>query len=365
MIDSIRIKNFKSIVDLTFKPGRFTVLIGENGGGKSNVLEAVAMGVAALTGRLSSEFMITRGVRWTPGLMHSALNAGKKDALIQLVIDGTTISLIDDGKPHDTSEIQITLSPDLSRELEDFIEKAPLSLWKKIGGRIIPVLIRQSLSFSDFVIYAPENAVLRRFEGESRLDPMDIDGTGLFKQLQVIQEHHPDRWEVIKEKLRMISWFGDLDVQGGIGLVERHLQIKDRFLHKRAGDLTQRHVNEGFLFLLFHLTLVASPQTPSFFAIDNLESAFNPKLCTRLTQELVSLAKQYDKQVMVTTHNPAVLDGIDLGDPEQKIFVVSRQSDHATGMREVKPPKPLAGEDPVKLSEAFLYGMIGGLPKEF
>ena len=47
MIDKITIKNFKSVVDLELNLGRFNVLIGENGCGKSNILEGIAVGSAA------------------------------------------------------------------------------------------------------------------------------------------------------------------------------------------------------------------------------------------------------------------------------------------------------------------------------
>lgn len=44
MIAQISIKDYKSIVDLKLKLGRFNVLIGENGCGKSNILEALTLG---------------------------------------------------------------------------------------------------------------------------------------------------------------------------------------------------------------------------------------------------------------------------------------------------------------------------------
>ena len=31
----------------------------------------------------------------------------------------------------------------------------------------------------------------------------------------------------------------------------------------------------------------------------------------------------------------------------------------------IKPPKPIDGQEPVDLSEAFLRGYLGGLPKDF
>jgi ABC-type transport system involved in cytochrome bd biosynthesis fused ATPase/permease subunit len=49
MIDKIRIGNYKSIVDLTLDLGRFNVIIGTNGCGKSNILEAITMGALGVS----------------------------------------------------------------------------------------------------------------------------------------------------------------------------------------------------------------------------------------------------------------------------------------------------------------------------
>ncbi|MEG4862342.1 AAA family ATPase [Tychonema sp. LEGE 06208] len=55
------------------------------------------------------------------------------------------------------------------------------------------------------------------------------------------------------------------------------------------------------MFLLFYFTLFVSDITPKFFAIDNIDASLNPRLCRRLMQELVQLAKKHDKQVIITT----------------------------------------------------------------
>ncbi len=96
-----------------------------------------------------------------------------------------------------------------------------------------------------------------------------------------------------------------------------------------------------------------------------MDASLNPKLVTTLVEQLVELAKKHDKQVIFTTHNPAVLDGIDLGDDEQRLFVTERGKDGATRARRVEAPTPLDGDPPVPLSEAFVRGYLGGLPKNF
>ena len=63
MLQEITIKNFKSIVNDTIELGRVNVFIGENGCGKSNILEAMGFASAALEKRVDNENLISKGVR--------------------------------------------------------------------------------------------------------------------------------------------------------------------------------------------------------------------------------------------------------------------------------------------------------------
>src|SRR5437870_11181230 len=65
MIRTVRVENYKSIPNLTLDLGRVTVLIGANGSGKSNVLEAIALASAAAQDKLDNEFLSSRGIRVT------------------------------------------------------------------------------------------------------------------------------------------------------------------------------------------------------------------------------------------------------------------------------------------------------------
>lgn len=73
MIDKIEIKNFKSIVDLKIDLGRVNIIIGANGCGKTNILEAISFASAASQDKLDNEFLFNRGIRVTPAeFMYSA-----------------------------------------------------------------------------------------------------------------------------------------------------------------------------------------------------------------------------------------------------------------------------------------------------
>jgi AAA15 family ATPase/GTPase len=126
------------------------------------------------------------------------------------------------------------------------------------------------------------------------------------------------------------------------------------------------NANEGALHILFYLALLISDKTPPFFAIDNIENALNPKLCRELVKNLVLLSKENDKQSLITTHNPAVLDGLNLHDDEQRLFVVRRnKKGHTTVKRVQLKPDVEVGGHRLKLSELWMRGQLGGLPQNF
>ena len=109
------------------------------------------------------------------------------------------------------------------------------------------------------------------------------------------------------------------------------------------------------------MTLFNSKETPSFFAVDNIETSFNPKLCIKLSEYLISAAQKNNKQVILTTHNPYILDGLDLSDDEVRLFVARRDLDGHTRVTRI----PYKRERVNKLSDVWMKGYIGGLPDNF
>lgn len=349
MVQQITIENFKSIQSLTLELGRVNVFIGENGSGKSNILEAIAMGSAAAVNKLDNEFLSSRGIRVTdPQAMRSGFEkeSFKKNIKVGFVryqlSELLTFILKHVNDLYSTWEIEeIIKTPD-----EMKLRKADSSLLR-------------------FLIYSPENYFLRRFEDESQITPLGIRGEGLFKLLSVIYEEKPEQFQKIRKNLELIDWFEGFEIPDDLRFTERRIRIKDRFLEEGLAYFDQRSSNEGFLYLLFYFSLFISDYTPKFFAIDNIDNAMNPKLASRLVQQLTQLAKEHDKQVIMTTHNPAVLDGLDLKDDEQRLFVISRNKlGHTKALRIAHKSAP-EGQEPVRLSEQFLRGYIGGLPKNF
>ncbi|MEG4812946.1 AAA family ATPase [Microcoleus sp. K5-D4] len=399
MIGEVRIENYKSIQKLKLELGRVTVLIGENGCGKSNILEAIALASAAADDKLDNEFLASRGIRVTePQLMRSAFEIDNLVKNINIEIkgnDGDNFSCIldNDNSPYsqwvnknfvsapenflenvvptsDRAEDVILIED--SEEVSEKLRKETLEdrLKTILASFNLTLHLSKKLIYNSklikFTIYSPENQALRTFEKEGQIQPLGINGEGLFKLIKFLNsETNQDKLDQIKEKLQLIDWFKDFEVPEDLSPLQSSLKIKDKYLDIDLTYFDQKSSNEGFLFLLFYFALFISDLTPKFFAIDNIDASLNPRLCRRLMQELVELAKKHDKQVIFTTHNPAVLDGLDLDDDQQRLFVIYRNQLGHTKARRILKPEPLEGQEPVKLSEAFLRGYIGGLPKIF
>lgn len=253
------------------------------------------------------------------------------------------------------------------KEFQEYIEPLIANLQLQIEKKMPLSEVSTKLGLADFVIYAPENSTLRSQPPEGAIQPLGTKGQGLFRLLQSFtEEKFKDHLADLQSRLHLFGWFDKFVPSDDAATKQACLHIHDRWLASDKAIFDQRSANEGFLYVLFYFALLISWRTPKVFAIDNIDTALNPRLCSTLMEQIVELAKKHDKQVICTTHNPAILDGLNLKDDEQRLYTVRRDSEGHTVLRRVRAPEPQRqGELPVRLSEAFLRGIIGGLPDHF
>ncbi len=391
MITSVHIKNFKSVYDLTLDLGSFNVLIGENGCGKSNILEGITFGAAACANKLDSEFLGSRGVRVTnPEFMFSAFNKKKANSKIEICFK------TDNDNDPDSIEYKLSnkkMKPNtwvnervkkrdelaksiLRKEADLNKEKKTKEVLKKKKSRFDGLeelantflkevqYIFTNAYISNFINYSPEESSLRKFNDSTQIYPIGIKGAGLFQYIKELNDGNKrfqKMLEAIKENLILLDWYDDFELPENLMRNEYKLQIKDKYLASSLQFFDQRSTNEGFLYLLFYSALFISDETPQFFGIDNIDASFNPKLCTKLTQNLAALAKKNKKQAIVSTHNPAILDGLDLENDDHRLFVVSRNEKGYTVANRIG----YNAKRRKNLSEIWRKGFIGGLPENF
>lgn len=383
MIEEISIKNYKSVVDQTIALCSFNVMIGANGCGKSNILEAIAVAGLSASNKLDEELFALRGIRVTaPQWMKSAFS-DNESALIELKVK-TNKEQTSKFKIYYNTEVKPSRWIDIVEEetlqyLQSFENEKPQTADEllrflnsartkdtnvsfAINGPKLHISHKQVNGLKSFVIYSPEESALRSFEPSST-GQLGRNGQGLFPFLKQLskREGGDSVLAEIKQNLEVIDWFDDLDFPQDSLSQDYSVRLHDRYLDESLEYFDQRSANEAFLYLLFYFTLLISDDTPSFFAIDNIESSLNPKLCSILVAKLIELAKIHKKQVIITTHSPYVLDALNLNNEDQSLLVVRRNIDGHTVVNKV----PYNKDVTMPLSEAWMKGYIGGLPNNF
>jgi hypothetical protein len=168
-----------------------------------------------------------------------------------------------------------------------------------------------------------------------------LDLEGLDKQIdRAIDKLRTERKEKVEEILQEIGF---------------DPKILDQKLRKNRAER---------LVCLYFLA-IASDVMPQIVGFKDFGCHFDPRLGRKITEELIKLAKAYDVIVCLSTQNLGCLDALDLDDEAQRLFVVSYNIEGNPIAHRQNSPKPLEGQEPVKLSEAYLRGYLGGLSQGF
>lgn len=402
MLNKIKIKRFKSVQDAELEFGRVNLFIGGNGSGKSNILEAIGVIGAALSRGVSDGDFSRKGVRLTPpALMKSAfkgldlpktlrLEADFEDDVsyaLELSARGTSSSLsfFTENARRGTQKIfgrsgagSTVFGQRLKREPEE-----GRGLWDqtRISYEFDEEVALQFDGLSRFAIYAPQTEFLREIKsGVVNDPPIGLHGEGLGQAVAgLIARHallHADRkrarsLEDIEEIKQLDDALGLAFLPGWtsgvkVGSVAAELRSRevsstegqivyfiDKFMHEKRRTLSAYDSSEGTLFLLFIAVLLGHSEAPKIFALDNVDSALNPRLTRRLIERMVAIIKRRaghklsigPDQIFLTSHNPTSLDAFDLTDPEQRVFVVSRDAKGRTQVTRLQPRADMSKDD--------------------
>lgn len=357
MIKKVNIKNFKSIVDETIDLSTLNVFIGANGAGKSNILESLGFIAAQSGSEISLNNLVSAGIRVArPDLMVNSFYEKIQRKSIEVTISSESV----------VCKKTITLQ-DASFAYSPWTVS---TVMKSLEGQQENGLDDINTDISKFEIYTPEIDALRGLTQYSQRFPIGLHGEGFDVILNSLSGNQ--KAEAAYMAQRYIDWldhtaYADDDVAKSgflkLGRSKSHLYFSDKYMQRKNSYFSAENANEGALVVLFYLTLIMSDKTPRVFAIDNFDMRLNPRLCRYLIGTIYEYAKQYGKQVLVTTHNPAVLDGLNLNDDGQLLYVVKRNDNGNTKIERIK-GKP-GTERKTKLSELWINGIIGGVPSNF
>lgn len=387
MLNKIKVEAFKSLENVEVELGRVNVFIGANGSGKSNLLEAIGVLGAAANGRVDDEALLRRGVRpGLPALYKSSFMGSRQPSEIRFTAanDGASFSV---GlfnpleKPEPAWRIKTELLKEGKTKLVGRSQRLKLRLDPTAGytalkaveipeGSPAGKLLKE---LRQYAIYSPDTATLRGLDidPQSR-EPVGLNGGRLAEAVRDIFLH-PEMPGLYKSVLELIDWAnglgatgpGSVPVSKNIPQPTRILRFRDRFMADGRNYLSGYDASEGALYVLFMTALVHHHESPPVLAVDNFDHALNPRLAKALTRKLCewTIARQ-DRQLLLTSHNPLVLDGLPLRNNEVRLFTVERSNRGKTVVRRVEVGEALLkkAEEGVPLSQQWVMGTFGGIP---
>jgi len=411
MISSIHIRNFKSIADARLEFGRVNLLVGANGSGKSNLLEAIGLYAACLGRGITADVLSAKGVRLSAARIFKS-SFKKRPTPAGIYLDGViaaakyTVALRTKPRSSNLEFRSEALIEDtatvFSRHLtrarktprDPFDADPHRGLWdtRASMAKVTPATRAALNSIAKYVIYAPQTAVMRGLVSDTRgLEPLGLTGSRLPQAFMEVLEHATSSSTSDDiNKILNIIWKPGWAERVGVGPPkadllpsvlppeEESLFIADKYMKTNRNTLSPYDASEGTLFLLFVATILAHPGSPPVFALDNVDGTLNPSMVRALVDHIVTVACRdgvaaggsdassdgRPRQVFLTSHNPTALDAIDLFEPEQRLFVVSRNDDGHTVFERVQPPTGMTKDQWItakggrNLSQLWLDGRI-------
>lgn len=303
ILEELKVEGFRSLKSVTWKLGRLNVLIGPNGGGKSNLLSAL-------------------------DLLRIALAEGElKKAVYRM---GGMGALVWDGQ---ASEIRVALRTDskvraaltmrrlgASGGFEEEFEGEFLHLHAAHGkfGAAPPALesaarkAENAQELSRFLqswsihrdVRTDLNSELRRTSVSRQERRVESDGQNLIAVLHSL--YLGDRgFEEFLDKAMSAAFPNDYDKlifpPEANGRVELRVRRKHRKYDDSSGDLS-----EGTLRFLLLMTILGGPDLAPLIAIDEPEMGLHPRMMSIVAEVAANAAVK--SQIILTTHSPEMLD---------------------------------------------------------
>lgn len=387
-ISQISISGFKAIRNMEFEPGNINVLIGANGAGKSTVLEAIGLLSLAMTDRVDEVGLARKGVRLsTPALYKSSFKDQRKKPTIDLSMrwkDGSNYCYdVHLNTPLNEGEHWRFHSEALYKDGEHIWGRSGRSK-DSYDSRVGMLMldpdehledIRPTIdNFRNYAIYQPTTPILRgNLSDSSQEAPLGLNGGRLAEAIaDLIHEKDDDVYfgsMLMDELLELIDWADSFlitspkksNINAAVPTTRRVIEFCDKYM-RESDHFTAYDASEGSLYVLFLLCLAMHSKAPTIFAVDNFDQAMNPRLAKVVTRKFCQIIERQKKTVFLTTHNPLVLDGMDLRNNAIRLFTVERN--RKTGEAELQRifvTQELLDKD-MPLSRLWINGLLGGVP---
>ncbi|MFN8457132.1 MAG: AAA family ATPase [Anaerolineae bacterium] len=393
MLTKLTIQGFKSLQNVeNLELGIVNVFIGANGSGKSNLLEAVGLLSAATSNQLDDQSLLRRGVRPnTLALYQSSLRGMQPVKSINIHTWWRSLG-------NDTTEYQVEFDSTTSARwqnwsyrqkfkhnneegsiIRDVDQEGPRSIIKN-PDFLDEIVVDWQEILSDYAIFSSNTLALRgTIPDITQRQPIGLAGGKLAEAVGDLLNAQQGTFGTLTldEVFELLDWVDEIAivppsrelVSASVPTLRNIIRFTDRWMGENHNQLSAYDASEGALYVLFALVLALHPQSPRLFAIDNFDQAMHPRLARATARVFCQqmLKANPTRQALLTTHNPLVLDGLDLRDDRIRLFAVERNSYGATQVYRVQVSDEVlqATQDGLTLSNLWVMGRLGGVPDLF
>jgi predicted ATPase len=343
-IKRLYINNYKSLVDFELlEPNPFSVFVGPNAAGKSNVFEALEF--------LSVAHDFIRGVKLFGGI----------DIINKAALSKHDFSY-EDYKPF---TVAVELSIILPNTRDDLALKADVEFQKY--GNVMPVQVtvkdevREDVNefFVEYrkkeIIYDKiftrlfvKNKELVKFELNDS-DKLRIDAANLEPVLHRILQDEIKRDEITEWIEYLIPGLDKVEVAKSDLSGDYFLRIFEKHLPDPIG---KHLISDGTYNILALLTAVYQSDEPQFLCIEEPENGITPYVQRALVNFFRTVCEEKGHYVWLNTHSPTIVNELQ---PKELILI-----DKVEGITKAKQLDPNLQFKNMKLDDAWLTNTLGG-----
>lgn len=310
LLQELQIEGFRSLKSVIWKPGRLNVLIGPNGGGKSNLLRALDLIRVAATGGLRDailrmggmaplvwdgqsraiEFKLRMGgnslpLPWTYELKLVRLGLGGDFEIGNESISGMLTDLGHSSKSSSPETLLSAVSSERNRQA--------FSLQYSLKGWTVHNDLR-----------VDQDAELRRAAVTRAERRVSEDGQNLLAVLHTLYES--DRqFEDFIDGAMTSAFPDDYDKLTFPPAEDGRTQMRLRRKHRKRAD-SAADLSDGTLRFLLLITILGSSDPAPLIAIDEPETGLHPRMLPIIAEAAANAALK--TQIVFTTHAPQLLD---------------------------------------------------------
>ena len=336
-LQSVRVRNFKAVLDSkVVKLGPLTAFIGNNGAGKSSLIEALETYQAIVRDGLDLAMQ-----RWL-GIEHVRHKGQDAKERMGEVVNPISWELALGESPRKVQRVQMTVNNDPVADFM-FIVDERLNhgggLWAErnaeyaqrlfadgrsmlsLPGDVPTKRVADEILAWQFLTLSPERMGLpvpqQRTKGAVRLAN---DGSNVADFLRDLRRQSPSAFDGIVETMAyVLPYAKDIQPTLSSSEIERKawLQLSED-TYKVPGWL----LSTGTLRMLALLALLRHPNPPPLIVVEEIENGLDPRSIHLIVEEIRNAVLSGTTQVIITTHSPYLLDLLTL----EHLVVVERDA---------------------------------------